>query len=548
MAQDRAPANPPRKLGAYLLCSPALVRRALQRQGLSLRNPRRRRLGELLAEAGTIAPAELDGALRSQRIARLRACSLFATLAPGALAALANHFEEASCMAGEHLMHAGDVDPTLYVIASGQLEVYRVENGRELILAVVGAGEPIGEMGYFAGGVRNASVRALEATQLLRAPYADLTDYFENVPHVAHAFIEVVERRRAVTEARLRERTRRLQASPAPLSHLAPFVDLGAAARLGQGIEGSIEHLIRAAARVTDAERAALYMVDAGGGLWTMVAETTELAERRLAPGQGIPGWVAAHDALANVADAAADPRHDPGLELPGRPARTLLCAPVRDHAGTVVGVVQVADKRLGVFHEEDERLLRAFCEQISAAVRNLDVFRGLLRDHEVLTAVLDIATLSGTATELAGLGERLGARLAKLLGCDRCDVLFADYQRDELWCVERSDNGRQARRFELGALPAGIVAVDGGIVNIGADAGALELDPALHERLGIEVHNLLAVPLRRRDRELAGVVQAVNRGAGPFGPAEESLLAALAAQVGTSALLNPECAQETIS
>jgi CRP-like cAMP-binding protein len=51
-------------------------------------------------------------------------------------------------------------------------------------------------MGYFSGGKRTACVRAIEPTQLVKADYEDLTDYFTNVPRVALAFAQVVEQRR----------------------------------------------------------------------------------------------------------------------------------------------------------------------------------------------------------------------------------------------------------------------------------------------------------------------------------------------------------------
>ncbi|MCH6573871.1 MAG: cyclic nucleotide-binding domain-containing protein, partial [Bacteroidetes bacterium] len=89
----------------------------------------------------------------------------------------------------------------LFVIAYGLVEVFRVDNaGNEIPIARVGAGEPIGEMGYFAGGVRTAYVRTLEPTQLLKAQYSDLTDFFENVPRVALAFTTVVEARKKEME------------------------------------------------------------------------------------------------------------------------------------------------------------------------------------------------------------------------------------------------------------------------------------------------------------------------------------------------------------
>lgn len=533
----------PRRIGAYFFCSPAIVRAALQRQGLSLKRPKReRRLGEVLVEMGAVTPAEVDTAVRTQRVARLRACPLFADLTRTELAALAARFTEVSVAAGEQFIRQGEEDPTLYVVASGRLEVFRVEpDGREVPLAVVGAGEPIGEMGYFAGGVRNASVRALEATELLRARYTDLTHYFENVPRVAHAFIDVVERRRAATQARLAARAHAPEAAPAPLAHLAAIVDLSGARHLGSGMEGSIKRLVHAAARVTDAERASLFLVDGETGeLWSMVAEALETGEARLQPGEGIAGWVAAHGEIANVTEAYEDPRFSPAIDrLTGYRTRTVLAAPVRDERQRVVGVVQVLNKNFGAFTDEDERLLRAFCEQVGAAVANLETYRRLVEDYEVLTGVLEIATLASMSRDLGTLSDRVGTRLEELLECRRCDLLIADYGNDRLWSARRDGAKSSTSRFAVTELPAGRAAVEGCTINI-ADASAdAEIDPGLHERLGVAVTNLLAVPVRNSARTVVGVLQCVNRDAGPFTRAEERLAEAVAAQIGVSALVN---------
>ncbi len=542
MADDRAAAPVARKLGAYLLCSPGLVRTALQKQGLSLRQPRRgRRLGEILADGGAITPAELDAALRTQRIARLRACPLFEGLGRSELTAIANRFEEVSVVPGETFIRQGAEDPTLYVLASGRVEVYREDgDGREIPLALVGPGEAIGEMGYFAGGQRNASVRAVEATQALRIRYADLTHYFENVPRIAHAFIEVVQRRRAATQERLRDRGEPTAATTA-LPHLAAHVDLAASARLGAGMRNSIDRLIRAAAIVTDAERGSLFLVDrASGELWTLVAEGLGQAEIRLPPGVGIAGWVAQNGEPANVAEAYDDPRFNPEVDRrTGYRTHTVLCVPVRDAAGAVVGVVQTINRHFGAFQDDDMQLLQAFADQLAQAIANLDVFRRMTRDHELLATLLAVATLVSRARELPLLSSRLGEHLAALLDCERCDLLVADRERDELWSARREAGAVITNRFPVAAIPAGVACVDGALVNIADAASEVGLDPAAGSRLGVDLRNLLAVPVRNAGREVVGVLQAVNRRGAAFGADDERLLEAIAAQVGVCALIN---------
>jgi len=71
---------------------------------------------------------ELDDSLRKQRIARLLACPIFATLSSIELASLSRSFTEVSYPPGETFIIQGEDDPTLFVIAYGLVEVFRVDN------------------------------------------------------------------------------------------------------------------------------------------------------------------------------------------------------------------------------------------------------------------------------------------------------------------------------------------------------------------------------------------------------------------------------------
>ncbi len=192
-----------RKIGEFLAVSKGAINNVVEKQFHSSFSgaSEGKRIGELLVEEGVMTQEELDNSLRRQRIARLAACPIFATLSSTELAALSKYFTEVSYPPNETFIIQGEEDPSLFVIAYGLVEVFHADNaGNEISIAKVGAGEPIGEMGYFAGGLRTAYVRTLEPTQLLKADYKNLTDYFENVPRVALAFTTVVEQRKKEME------------------------------------------------------------------------------------------------------------------------------------------------------------------------------------------------------------------------------------------------------------------------------------------------------------------------------------------------------------
>lgn len=192
-----------KRLGDYLVISPGSLQNAVKRQGQALKQGRQpKHIGELLVESGEISQEEHDNAIRRQRVDRLACSPVFSMLSKTELAAISSRFKEVAVPAGKQFIIQDEPDPTLYIIASGKVEVYRTNlDGSHLHIAYVEAYEPIGEMGYFQGGVRTASVRAVTHVECLRADYSALTHYFENVPRVAHAFMDIVEHRRRETEA-----------------------------------------------------------------------------------------------------------------------------------------------------------------------------------------------------------------------------------------------------------------------------------------------------------------------------------------------------------
>jgi CRP-like cAMP-binding protein len=169
-----------------------------------LKGLRPRHIGELLVENGDITQDKHENAIRRQRVDRLSCSPVFSGLLKTELAAISSCFKEITVPAGRQFIIQDEQDPTLYIIASGKVEVYRTNlDGFHLHIAYVEAYEPIGEMGYFQGGVRTASVRAVDNVECLRTDYSALTHYFENVPSVAHAFMEIVQLRRKENEERI---------------------------------------------------------------------------------------------------------------------------------------------------------------------------------------------------------------------------------------------------------------------------------------------------------------------------------------------------------
>ncbi len=98
----------------------------------------------------------------------LRNVPLFSVLTEHQLAVLTNVVSRKSFARGTIIIAAGDTTESLYVIVSGRLKVMMSDDeGREVILAILGPTEFFGEMGLIDDHPRSASVVAIEACELL---------------------------------------------------------------------------------------------------------------------------------------------------------------------------------------------------------------------------------------------------------------------------------------------------------------------------------------------------------------------------------------------
>jgi class 3 adenylate cyclase/GAF domain-containing protein len=266
----------------------------------------------------------------------------------------------------------------------------RDEFGEEVPLEILDAGEMIGEMGYFSDGRRSASVRAQEDTLLFRIFYRDIHKAFELVPQLAVNFLNVVTERLCRANLRFQETVKKTRFSEKSLKILYDFLDITEIINLRMSIEDLIKRVVLTASRIMNADRATLFLVDrAAEQLWSMVAEGEGNREIRIPIDTGIAGWVAQHVSVVNVKEAYDDERFNLAVDQKtGFSTRTVLCAPLLNRDGEIIGVTEVMNKRTGVFEKEDEELLRALTAEISVALENAQLFERTISMKNYLESI----------------------------------------------------------------------------------------------------------------------------------------------------------------
>jgi len=126
----------------------------------------------------------------------LRAVPLFRQVAEADLRSLGQLVREYKHPKGSLILTQGSVGETLFLIRSGQVKVtVASEDGREVILSVLGAGSFFGEMALLDDEPRSAHVIAMEDTVSLQLRRDDFRSRLRLAPELAIALLRELSRR-----------------------------------------------------------------------------------------------------------------------------------------------------------------------------------------------------------------------------------------------------------------------------------------------------------------------------------------------------------------
>lgn len=93
---------------------------------------------------------------------------------------------------GHYLFREGDPSDAMYVIKSGKLAVTKSKQNSEIILAELGPGAMVGEMAFFDGRPRSASIKAVKEAEVICLPFKALHAQFQNFPEWCKAIMRTV--------------------------------------------------------------------------------------------------------------------------------------------------------------------------------------------------------------------------------------------------------------------------------------------------------------------------------------------------------------------
>ncbi|XP_077393291.1 dual 3',5'-cyclic-AMP and -GMP phosphodiesterase 11A [Festucalex cinctus] len=314
---------------------------------------------------------------------------------------------------------------------------------------------------------------------------------------------------------------------------------------------------------MVDADRCSLFLVEGTGNKKTLVSKffdvhagTTVLPsmnsdEVQVPWGKGIIGYVAEHGETVNIPDAYQDRRFSDEIDkLTGYKTKSLLCMPIRNSDGEIIGVAQAINKTSSVeiFTEDDEKVLQMYLPFCGIAISNAQLFAASRKEYDRSRALLEVVNdLFEEQTDLEKIVRKIMHRAQTLLKCERCSVqLLEDIESPvvkftksfELLSPKCSADAETSFKDSMEKSSysdwlinnsiAELVASTGLPVNISDAYQDPRFDAEADQFSDFHIRSVLCVPIWNSDHQIIGVAQVLNRLDGkPFDDADQRLFEA---------------------
>jgi len=135
----------------------------------------------------------------------LRRIPLFAGLSQSDLEWLAARAQPMTIEAGAKLIKEGDPGDAAYITLDGQFEVIKKSNRQDIVISVREAGEVFGEMALIDRAPRNATVRAVRTSQVLKISGETFNQLLTQSPSASLSILQTVSQRLRQNESLLRQ-------------------------------------------------------------------------------------------------------------------------------------------------------------------------------------------------------------------------------------------------------------------------------------------------------------------------------------------------------
>ena len=302
------------------------------------------------------------------------------------------------------------------------------------------------------------------------------------------------------------------------VDRLRILVDAGISLSSELSLDALLQRIVETAAQLTDAQYAALAVVDPAGRtlerfLTSGISDETREAIGNGPAGRGLLGVVIREAKPIRVRDIAEDPR-SVGLPPHHPPMQTFLGVPILLR-GVVYGNLYLAEKQSGgEFTEDDEELTQLLAAQAAVAIENARLHESSIRWLRQLESLNEIGNALASQVELEPLLAIVAARLRELVRARL--VLIALPDTADALRVAAAEGERSSAaigtQLRLGASKVGKVLERAQSERVDAMLDDPEVDQQVARTLGVTT--ALYVPLIVHGRAV-GVIAAHDKEGG---------------------------------
>jgi adenylate cyclase len=221
-------------------------------------------------------------------------------------------------------------------------------------------------------------------------------------------------------------------------------------------INSLLQKVMGEATRMLNAERSTLFLNDEKKNeLWSEVGQGLNAQQIRIPNHAGIAGSVFQSGKTINIPYAYADLRFNPAVDRQtGYFTRSILCVPVVNQQGKIIGVTQVLNKGGGPFTQEDESRLKAFTAQISIALENAKLFddvESMRRYNQSVLESMSSGVLTLDATSNIATCNAAGMRILKARATEILDKPAKDFfVGPNAWILEKLRRVDETKSLDL--------------------------------------------------------------------------------------------------
>ncbi|RWS31936.1 dual 3':5'-cyclic-AMP and -GMP phosphodiesterase 11-like protein [Leptotrombidium deliense] len=280
--------------------------------------------------------------------------------------------------------------------------------------------------------------------------------------------------------------------------------------------------------------------------------------------GTGIVGYVAQSGESVNIPDCYKDSRFFNTVDQKtGYKTKSMLCSPILDINGDVMGIAQVINKKQRegeslppeqAFSAKDQEVFNHYLQFCGIGLRNAQLYEMSQLENKRNQVLLDLArVLFEEQSTIEHIVYRIMLHTQSLLECERCQVLLVaenvndkndasrsfsrifDLSADDLVNLDGDIESRMSPfegRFPINVGITGYVATTGETLNIPDAYSDPRFDPKVDENSpnNFKHKSILCMPIRNANRKIIGVSQLVNKQKGvPFNRNDENLFEAFA-------------------